>query len=435
MEKSLPRIVSLSLRSFRRLNAGRQSRVLHRELFRILAMHRFLFICVFLASCVFPDGRVAAGSNEAAESDTSLDPAIIWRHAVDTGPLPLGCSGAPAIAEDGSIYVSAGNFLYALNRDGSERWKHGKEAGLLSLNDVAVDSDGTIYAVSNNVRAYLPNGSLRWEIPSFDRAPGVTIGDNGFLYFFGRDGFCGADSTGNIRWRPEATVYGGLCPLLGPDGTVLALGFKSYPLHGIIQGFDHDGNLKWKFEFEGLASLLGQAAVDEDGNFYFASFKGNLYALDRNGKLIWNFNTGRVGAGSPAVAADHTSYWTSSDGILYAIDPDGRLKWQFGTGGGMYNSPAVDSEGNVHFVSRDGKLYSVNSFGTLMRTVPIGHGYGSPILAGDGTIYLEDVGYFYAIRGFAPPSRKGWAMKRHDPRGTACCSSKERAESVAWGSN
>lgn len=52
----------------------------------------------------------------------------------------------------------------------------------------------------------------------------------------------------------------------------------------------------------------------------------------------------------------------------------------------------------------------------------------SPIIAADGTIYLIDVGYVYAIAGFAPPSPGPWPMKRHDAQGTGRVSSVASAE-------
>ena len=58
-----------------------------------------------------------------------------------------GFISSPAIAEDGTIIVGSGDdYLYAINPDGTLRWKYKTDGGLQS--SPAIGSDGTVYIAS-----------------------------------------------------------------------------------------------------------------------------------------------------------------------------------------------------------------------------------------------------------------------------------------------
>ena len=69
-----------------------------------------------------------------------------------------------------------------------------------------------------------------------------------------------------------------------------------------------------------------------NGNVYFGSGDGNVYALDAaSGNLRWKFQTGDVVHASPAVA-NGTIYLGSWDSYFYALDAaTGKAKWKFKT--------------------------------------------------------------------------------------------------------
>ncbi|MEM2089259.1 MAG: PQQ-binding-like beta-propeller repeat protein, partial [Thermoproteota archaeon] len=66
---------------------------------------------------------------------------------------------SPAIGYDGTIYVgSHDNYTYALNPDGSLKWKYETEAWVDS--SPAIGSDGTIYVGSNDGGLYAIGGRV-----------------------------------------------------------------------------------------------------------------------------------------------------------------------------------------------------------------------------------------------------------------------------------
>jgi outer membrane protein assembly factor BamB len=329
--------------------------------------------------------------------------------------------GTPAIGSDGSIYVPAGNFLYALNPDGSEKWMLGSEKGLLSLRDISIDDKDTIYAVSDAFSAFTPDGMLKWQTSAAKgHSSSVAIDWAGRLCFMRGNTLCAVDAEGGIKWereiRHDISQVIAIAPVIGSGGTIYTCGNKR--LHGLIQAFEPDGTSKWTFEMDRFSSL-SMPAVDDLGNLYFGELSKNFYSLASDGRLKWIFKTEHSVSSAPAIGADHTVYFGCTDGSLYALDPNGELKWRFHTNGPICSSPAIDSEGNIYFASRDRNFYCVNANGSPRGVLPVTAGFGSPVIGADGTIYLVDVGYLYAIRGLAPPSAGPWPMKRHDAQGTA----------------
>ena len=60
------------------------------------------------------------------------------------------------------------------------------------------------------------------------------------------------------------------------------------------------------------------------------------------------------------------------DHNLYALNPDGSLKWQYPTGGGIDSSPAIGADGAIYVGSGDDNLYSLNPDGSLKWRYPTG---------------------------------------------------------------
>jgi outer membrane protein assembly factor BamB len=360
---------------------------------------------------------IGAGALGEQTSDNQIE--VVWRHVLSTGALPLGCRGTPAIGNDGTIYVPAGNFLYALNPDGSEKWKLGKESGLASLEDVAIDDNGTIYAGSNVLCAFTSDGSLKWKIPDREgfRVSSIAIDEGGLMYFIRHHSLCAADAEGTVKWerKAEAEAEDSFAPVIGPDGTIYVQGMKRG--YGLMRAFGPDGMLKWTFKMDRFSSL-SPASTDDLGNIYFGELSANLHMLDSSGRLRWIFKTEGTVRSAPAIGPDRTIYFGCADGSFYAVNPNGELKWKFHTNGPIYSAPAIDSQGNIYFASRDRNFYCLDSNGTPKRITAVTAGYGNPIIGAEGTIYLVDVGYLYAIRGFAPAAAGPWPMKRHDAQGT-----------------
>jgi len=211
--------------------------------------------------------------------------------------------------------------------------------------------------------------------------------------------------------------------------------FRGNPEHsGVYEGTGvaRLGGMKWKFHTGGM--VISSAAVSQ-GNLYFGSSDGNLYALvAESGAQQWKFDTKSRVPSSPAVV-DGIVYFGAYDGNFYAVDASsGALKWKFKTEGerrfagkhlhgvqpisetmpdpfDCYLSSPVVWKGAVYFGSGDGNIYSLNAAsGTLnwkFKTGDVVH--ASPAIA-DGTLFVGSWdSYFYALD--AATGKEKWRFK------------------------
>ena len=197
-----------------------------------------------------------------------------WKHSTGDGIQ----SSSPAICNAGTIYI--GNVysnLYALNPDGSIKWKY--TTGNIIMSSPAIGSDGTIYfgSTDKNLYALNPDGTKKW------------------------------------KYTTENEVYSS--PAIGSDGTIY-IGIDD----GNLYALNPDGTEKWN---KTLGDWIGSSpAIGGDGTIYVGSGDGNLYALNPDGSIKWNYSTKREIYSSPAIGSDGTIYIGSYDGNLYAIaDP------------------------------------------------------------------------------------------------------------------
>jgi outer membrane protein assembly factor BamB len=100
----------------------------------------------------------------------------------------------------------------------------------------------------------------------------------------------------------------------------------------------------------------------------------------------------------PAVARDGTVYASGVDGKLYAVAPGGAPRWAFAAGPAPCRAPTIDDEGTV-YLSCANVLWAVNADGTPRWSwLYAGNGYlGTPVIGGDGVLYLGTDGRLLAI--------------------------------------
>jgi len=91
-------------------------------------------------------------------------------------------------------------------------------------------------------------------------------------------------------------------------------------------------------------------ALGPDGTLYAACHGKKVYAVDsQTGELRWTYETGERMVSSPVVGTDGTAYFLSDKGQLFALDPNGDLLWKTASGPGFtLSSPfAVGPDGTV----------------------------------------------------------------------------------------
>jgi hypothetical protein len=210
-----------------------------------------------------------------------------WQH-----PTAGRVSGVPALSPDASVvyFVADGpdNNLYAVNTaDGSIRWKFPilADPGELNSSPAVNPADGTIYVGSDNFNVYAinPNGTEKWRfttgadvesspfvaIDPIDDIPTVYIGsDDDKVYALNAE-------TGAKKWE---FLTGGpnvvSSPVVDLDGTIY-IGSED----GKVYAINPNGDEKWNFPTGG--QVRSSPALGKAGFIHIGSNDTNFYTISQ----------------------------------------------------------------------------------------------------------------------------------------------------------
>ncbi|MEA3457457.1 MAG: PQQ-binding-like beta-propeller repeat protein [Candidatus Thermoplasmatota archaeon] len=310
----------------------------------------------------------------------------------------FGFRSSPVIDQNGILYIGCQDgYLYAINPDGSERWRF--DCNDWTSDSAALAEDGTIYTGSWDKYLYAINsdGTLKWRFYAHGGIDGSpTIGNDGTVYFgvLGPEGDTGRVYAVNPdcteKWHTDVGDYVYATPAIAEDNTVYITSNDQYlyALH------PENGSIIWKFR-----TGAGNPTVGNDGTIYVASHDHYLYAMFPNGTLQWKTEIGTGSSDTPAIGNEGTIY--IGEFYFYAINPDGTIKWTY-KGWEPYQyqvtSPAyaISAEGIIYFVATKhggwgGDLFALNSDGSLRwrkNIAPDSGQYASPVIGSDGSVYI-----------------------------------------------
>jgi outer membrane protein assembly factor BamB len=282
----------------------------------------------------------------------------------------------PAVAADGSVYVTTSRGLFAISKLGQLKWEKLVDEGFSG--SPAVASDGTVLAHSDDgwLHAYTPAGKRRWRV----RVPGISYAS----------------------------------PVVAPNGTIY-LGSDDGHVYAISAA---DGAQRWRLDTGG--AVYSSVAIGGDGTLYVGNLGGRFVAINPDGTEKWRHQVGTAISSSACIGPDGTLYFGARDGKLYALRADGTLRWTYGTGDEIRgSSPAIDSGGTVYIGSYDLRLHAVNANGTLKQTYPTGGIIrSSPMVDDEFLLFGSGDGNVYFIYTGAVLAPTPWPMHRQNPERT-----------------
>ena len=269
---------------------------------------------------------------------------LVWKFETNAS-----MDSSPAIGADGTIYIGSwNNYLYALNPDGSEKWKYLTNARF-AMSSPAIGLDGTVYFGTDDGTFYA-------------LAPDMTL-----------------------KWKYQIGTVIRSCPAIGLDGTI-------YVGSNSIYAFNPDGTLKWQYTPE-LGVMCSSLALDACGGLYFGTTwdvsRSYFYALNPDGLLKWRYFTGNMIESSPAIGKDGTIYVGCEDGYLYAFNSDGTLKWKYDNKGTYGSSPVIGADGTIY---SGFCLSAINPDGSVKwSNLPAFSGNGTSVIGENGIIYFVNI--------------------------------------------
>lgn len=215
---------------------------------------------------------------------------LLWKHPL----LPaVQIIVAPAVAADGTTYLSGAGPFTAVAADGSTRWQHDFAADALPAADCSsatIGTDGTVYVVHGTVlHALNPDGCELWKTRLDFRtgfSTSVSVGPDGTIYAVGSSGlYAVSPADGQVKWSYTVAAFlsSPVSIAIGADGTVYA------SIDG-LRAFAPDGNRLWSF-----AGKCGAPAIGT-GNTTLAVCDGKVTAFGVGAPITNPVSTGAVGS-------------------------------------------------------------------------------------------------------------------------------------------
>lgn len=304
------------------------------------------------------------------DSDTSIIAASVldgtkkWEFKSDNN-MVFG----PTIGPDGIIYQGSWDkYFYAISADGTLKWKY-LTKGTISY-PPSIDKNGNIYlgggdahfGPDGNIYAFNKDGKLLWTYDTkMLRVGSPAIGYDDLLYFPAAPILFVLNTEGKLVWKK------------GPDITPAAQeGAQTAPCAPPPAPCSSATNAPDNDSATGIEDIAGiiTPAITPDGIIYIGTSQGTVFAIDsKTQETKWTYQTGKnpeqkgVDYGLPSFVMadkDGTSYFGSVDYKFYALDKDGKVKWTYETGGKiMEAAPAIGADGTIYFTSEDGYIYAI----------------------------------------------------------------------------
>jgi outer membrane protein assembly factor BamB len=187
--------------------------------------------------------------------------------------------------------------------------------------------------------------------PRVTGTPGISVSDEMAFVSYGNLVYSLDINSGAVEWSypaepsPQVVFY---APALVTESFVY-VGDLANNFHKIDK---ETGAVIWTYS--GAGGFFIGKATEEDGIVYAPANDGKLYALDKNGELLWTFETDRYIWAQPIIM-DETIYVGSMDHFIYAISTDGEERWSVEMKGAIASAPAISEDGRTLFVSSLGK--------------------------------------------------------------------------------
>lgn len=337
---------------------------------------------------------------------------------------------SPAIGDDGAVYFgSRDNTVYALNPDGSLKWKFVTGDWVDSAPTISADGDA-LYVGSWDNRLYAlatDTGSKLWEFETGNLiVASVALDEAGNLFFGSSDGFFySLTSEGQLRWAYYIGAELDSSPAVDGSGNVYVGGYD-----GVLYAFSGDGEPLWSYETRSTENpidqrIAGPVSIGDEGEIFFGGGDGYVYALDVDGSLLWDFDAYEKVDTGVVIGSDGELVFASRSGFVYALDSFGVMLWDSFVGDVFFSTPAVDNEGKIYVGS-----YLGNGISGLTVLGPDGdveweyllldYIDSPPVIDSSGSVLFGGYdGSLHVIEADASPAESQWYRFGADAMNTA----------------
>jgi len=266
-------------------------------------------------------------------------------------------------------------------------------------------ADKAVYeidSIGNKLRTFLTGGSIQSVL---------TISQAGKLFTGSTDTRLYAFDTTLIPLWDKAT--GGVikyAPAISGDGSTVYCVTNT----GNLIAYDViNGNLKWGYQTEGIATSSPVVLLDENNKniIYAGTSSGYLYAIKDNGStgdLFWRKALSDTIFSSIAVFPNGQNsllFTGTKGGYLFRIKWDGTFdeNWKVNLNSAVYSSPVIDGGNVIYIGTKSGMLYGYSIDFTTSSTPKYSYSLesgiiGTPAIGINGNIYVgTEKGYLFSL--------------------------------------
>ncbi|MEW5759964.1 MAG: PQQ-binding-like beta-propeller repeat protein [Candidatus Thermoplasmatota archaeon] len=295
-------------------------------------------------------------------SVSAKDGSIIWNKSIDAN----GFNIASSAVKNGKLFVgSTDAYLYAFNEENGELlWKFytgASQTGITS--SVAIDSN--IYIASGNGKVYSLkfDGTLNWfyETNATIYFSSPVIYES--LLFIGNDNgtfYCLDKENGELIWKYHASGRIRSSALIYEDKVYFTNAIYDGWIanDGYIFSLDIGGNLIWKKNIG--PSVSSPTSINKK---ILVGTNEKVFCYKANGEKIWEFKPNGAVQSSIAVSKNYLYFATNvENSAIYALDENGKEIWNYTPEPKNYilSSPSI-SDGILYIGSDNGYLYAIGS--------------------------------------------------------------------------
>ncbi|WCN36802.1 PQQ-binding-like beta-propeller repeat protein [Aneurinibacillus uraniidurans] len=281
----------------------------------------------------------AYGFLYAVQSDGSIK----WK-------LNLGKSlETPVIAEDGTIYIATiGDFesknhnLYAVSSEGIVKWSF-KIDDLATFSPV-IAKDGTVYVTTDGPKLFAisPDGSLKW-IYKGERGywSNPVLSNDNTIYIGSRNNLYAIDERGKEKWKVSiARGSDNASPVITDDGTLLFSAYDNQDDRSKLYAVNRDGTIRW-IHTPDEVDIVTPPSLGKNGTIYVGGTYFELMAIGLDNSLKWSTKVEGFQVGPSLIGADGVIYVGTYNNVrrpvskVFAIHEDGTKKWLISIKGEM----------------------------------------------------------------------------------------------------
>jgi len=264
---------------------------------------------------------------------------VTWQYPAEKADSKESYFADPVLSDDGQVIVASlgtNHSLASLNiKNGYQNWTFSDAEGAWIASPLIVDE--TIYAPNTDGKLYALDlaGSFLWAKHIGGALWGQPVSDGDFLYLTSLDHHLYAFDLDKkeVTWQVELSGAIPGAAALGEDGKLYLGSFGS----AMVAVDPQTQDIAWETPTKGW--LWDPPALD-DGTLYVGDLEGFFHALNmEDGSPLWDaFQPDGPIIGTPLVTDDFVVIGTES-GIAYAMDKEGKTLWQQNIGGRLYTNP------------------------------------------------------------------------------------------------